>query len=269
MHPDLFSIGPFTVHSYGTMIVIGFLMGLLVIRIRASQVNISKDLMMDLAFGLLIAGFIGAKFFYWLVIPSSFVADARLLVSDPLGFIKNLGNGFEFFGGIASGVFYFLWYSRRHHLDRSTVLDLLTPSVPLAHAFGRIGCFMAGCCYGRQCSASWAVTFNDPHTLAPRGVPIHPTQIYESVLLFILTAALLRFDRQIKRIPGRMVSVYILGYTIIRFIVEYFRGDNRGQLPGTILSGTQIIALCIAAGATIWLIYLYRNHRGLNGSNNN
>lgn len=270
MHPDLFHIGPLTVHSYGTLIVIGFLMGLALIRYRANQYNTPYEKIVDLAFGLLITGFIGAKLFHWLIIPSGFIRDMSLLFSDPLAFAKNLGNGFEFFGGIAVGVVFFVWYCRKHGLDHLKVLDLITPAVPLAHAFGRLGCFMAGCCYGKTCELPWAVTFNDPHSLArPLGVPLHPTQLYESLLLFVLTAVLLGNEHRIVRIKGRMISAYILGYTVIRFAVEFFRGDDRGTIKAINMTGTQIIALCIAAGAIIWLIRLNRLNREATSAQNN
>ncbi|HPQ38936.1 MAG TPA: prolipoprotein diacylglyceryl transferase, partial [bacterium] len=178
MHPDLFDIGPFTVHSYGTLIVIGFLMGLALIRFRTRYARIPYEKIVDLSFGLLITGFIGAKLFHWLIIPSGLIRDFSLLFENPMEFIKNLGNGFEFFGGIAVGVVFFYRFCRRHALDPLVTLDVITPAIPLAHAFGRLGCFMAGCCYGEQCDLPWAVTFNDPHTLAPRGVALHPTQLY-------------------------------------------------------------------------------------------
>lgn len=261
MHPDLFSIGPLTVHSYGFMIVIGFLFGLGLIRMRAPRFNIEAEKCIDLAFGLLLGGFVGAKLFHWLIIPSGFLADMQLLFSEPVSFIKNLGNGFEFFGGIVTGVVYFIWYTKKHKLPRLEVLDLITPSIPLAHAFGRLGCFMAGCCYGKPCELPWAVSFHHPHTLAPQHVHLHPTQLYEALLLVVLVGVLLLSERIFRNISGRLVSVYILGYTIIRFIVEYFRGDDRGIISGVNLSGTQIIALVIAAGSIGWLWWLHRREK--------
>ncbi|MBN1879489.1 prolipoprotein diacylglyceryl transferase [bacterium] len=253
MHPDLFHIGPLTIHSYGTMIVIGFIAGLAIIRMRVKHYDIAFDKAVDLAFGLLLWGFVGAKLFYWLIIPVEFIDSFKLLSTDPVGWLKNLGNGFEFFGGIVAGVLFFRYFCKKHNLRSRSVLDLVTPAVPLAHAFGRIGCFLAGCCYGKTCSHSWAVVFTDPHSLAPRHSPLHPTQLYESFLLFVLTSVLLATEKKIARIPGRMISFYLVGYTLIRFIVEYFRADDRGFLPGLQLTGTQLIAIFVAAGAIVWL----------------
>jgi phosphatidylglycerol---prolipoprotein diacylglyceryl transferase len=259
MYPELFRIGPIPVYSYGTLIVIGFLAALGIIRLRIRKYALPFEKIIDLAFGLLIWGFVGAKFFHWIIIPGDFLYDVELLFSSPGTFVKNLGNGFEFFGGIFSGVLFFTYFSRRHKLPVKETLDLITPAIPLAHMFGRFGCFMAGCCYGKPApDLSWAVVFAHPKTLAPPHIPLHPTQIYEAVLLFILTVSLLLFEQKIRHIPGRMISFYILGYTVIRFLVEYYRADNRGIIPGVPLSGTQIIAMFAAAGSGFWLLHVHK-----------
>jgi len=260
MHPELFKIGPLTVHFYGTLIVVGFLAALGLIKLRVKHYGIPFDKAVDLMFGLLIWGFVGAKIFQWIIIPSEFLADIQLLFTHPVNFVKNLGNGFEFFGGIFTGVIYFTWFCRKHSLNYTKTLDLLAPAIPFAHAFGRIGCFMAGCCFGKPNSSCCAVVFTDPKSLAPLHVPLHPTQLYESVLLFVLTAFLLLEEKRLTRVSGRMISIYILGYTVIRFFVEYFRADNRGIIPGVNLSGTQVISLIVAAGAIVWLRKVHHHH---------
>jgi len=261
MHPDLFQIGPLTVHSYGTLIVTGFLLSLFLMKLRVDRYGIAYDKCVDLSFGLLLAGFVGAKVFYWLIIPSGFINDMGILFSEPVTFLKHLGQGFEFFGGIVGGIVFFVYFTTKHKIPKMLILDLITPSIPLAHAFGRIGCFMAGCCHGRACALPWAVTFTDPHSLAPLNIALHPTQLYESFLLFILTAILLLSEKMITRVHGRMISLYILGYTIIRFTVEHFRGDNRGTIQSVNISGTQIISIIIAFGALFWLWHVNRKNK--------
>lgn len=263
MYPELFRIGPIPVYSYGTLIVIGFIAALGIIRLRIRQYALPFETITDLAFGLLIWGFVGAKLFHWIILPRDFLYDMDLLFSSPGIFVKNLGNGFEFFGGIFSGVVFFTYFCRRHKLPVKETLDLITPAIPLAHMFGRFGCFMAGCCYGKAApDLSWAVVFTHPKTLAPAYTPLHPTQLYEAVLLFVLTVSLLFFEQYIRKLPGRMISFYILGYTIIRFIVEYYRADNRGIIPGVPLSGTQIIAIFVAIAAGTWLLHVYKVKAG-------
>lgn len=263
MNPELFRIGPLPIHAYGTLIVTGFLFGLGIIRLRLKSYGIPFDKVVDLSFGVLISGFVGAKLFHWLIIPSDFINDMSLLFSSPVDFLKQLGNGFEFFGGIVIGIVYFYYFCRKHSLDKRRVLDLITPAVPLAHAFGRLGCFMAGCCYGKHApDLPWAIIFTDPKSLGPTHVLLHPTQLYEAVLLIILTVSILLAEKRITQIPGRMISIYILGYTVIRFIVEYFRADDRGFIPYINLSGTQVISMFVAAGAIIWLIKTHRSPGG-------
>ncbi|MGB4098496.1 MAG: prolipoprotein diacylglyceryl transferase [bacterium] len=260
MCPELLRIGPISIYSYGTMIVLGFIAGLGLIRLRIKKYPLAFETVVDLSFGLLIWGFIGAKLFHWLIIPQDFLYDTKLLFSSPIMFLKNLGNGFEFFGGIFSGVLFFVFFCRRRKVSMKTALDLISPSIPLAHMFGRFGCFMAGCCYGKPApDLPWAVVFTHPKTLAPQNVSLHPTQLYEAGLLLILTALLLIFEPRLRKIEGRMVSFYILGYTIIRFVVEYYREDDRGTIPDFPLSGTQIIAICIAIAALFWLFYVHRS----------
>lgn len=261
MCPELLQIGPFTIYSYGTMIVVGFIVALGIIRLRIKSYPMAFEKIVDLSFGLLIWGFIGAKLFHWLINPHDFLTDMKLLFSSPLEFIKNLGNGFEFFGGIFFGVLFFVFFCRRHKLPLKTTLDLISPAIPLAHMFGRFGCFMAGCCFGKPApNLPWAIVFTHPKTLAPSNIPLHPTQLYEAFLLLFLTVLLLAFEQRLRMVEGRMISFYILGYTIIRFVVEYYRMDNRGIIPGFPLSGTQIMALCIAIAALFWLRFVHRSN---------
>ncbi len=257
MHPNLINIGPFTVRSYGTMIVLGFFIGLWLIKRRARNYGIPWEKCVDLAFYLLLGGIIGSKIFYWLILPDYFLYDMKLITDDPIEFIKNFGSGFEFFGALFSGVIVFLIYTSRNQLPRLHTLDLLTPSIPLAHAFGRIGCFLAGCCYGRECSYTWSIIFNHPDSLAPQGIALHPTQLYESALLLLLTGLLLLSESYLRKKPGMMLPAYVIGYTVIRFIVEYFRGDPRGSVGR--MTMTQLVAILAAVIASISIFCLSRS----------
>jgi len=134
--------------------------------------------------------------------------------------------------------------------------DAAAPAIALGQAIGRIGCLTAGCCWGGQCSKPWAITFTDSkageNVGVPIGVPLHPTQIYEALGLLALAGLILWFGK--GRVPGRTFSVYLVGAAILRFVVELFRGDPRGTVPGTDLSTSQGIAIGLfVLGVAIWL----------------
>ena len=127
----------------------------------------------------------------------------------------------------------------------------------LGQFIGRLGCFMAGCCFGRECHPPWAVTFNNPDTLAPVGVPVHPTQLYESFLALGVFFFLL-WLRHRQTFPGQMLGVYLLLAGVMRFIVEFFRGDERGPVLLLGMPSTQVVALGIMVGAAIFLFWRSR-----------
>ena len=127
------------------------------------------------------------------------------------------------------------------------------------------GCFLAGCCYGKTCCRDWAVVFNHPDSLAPTGVLLHPTQLYESAGLFLLVIFLLFIERWAAKIPGRLITIYFAGYTVLRFIVEYFRGDQRGDAFGGLMSMTQVLALLALIMALAAFFYLTLRHGRKNG----
>jgi len=256
MHPDLFQIGPLTVRAYGTMIVLGFFLGISLVRLRSKKYMMKWDDCLDLSFYLLLAGIVGGKLFYWLILPANFNSEMELLFSNPMRFLQNLGSGFEFFGSLFVGILTFILFVRRRRMPLLKTLDLFAPAMPLVHAGGRIGCFLAGCCFGKECNHWWAVTFNDPNTLAPPGIPLHPTQLYESICLLILVGILLVIEKWVSKIEGRMISLYVIGYTVIRFIVEYFRADARGSAMGGTLSMTQVLAIFAAVIAVTVYIFL-------------
>ncbi len=269
MHPDLISIGPFTIHSYGLMIVIGYFAGLGIIRMRCDRYGFRWPVAMDLSFYLLLFGVLGAKLLFWIIFPSDFIADMQLIVSDPREFVTRFGGGFVFFGGLFAGAIVLYYYVRKYDLRLRHTIDLLTPAVPFAHAFGRIGCFLAGCCYGKECDLPWAVTFTNPKTLAPFGIPLHPAQLYESAFLFALTSLLLILESRITRVPGRMLPTYVLSYTIWRVFVELFRGDPRGTFLQTGLTTTQAVAMIAAGLSIVALIFLTRNEALLDARHTN
>ncbi|MBN1355474.1 prolipoprotein diacylglyceryl transferase [bacterium] len=243
MHPDLISVGPLTIRSYGTMIVMGFLFALALARVRIRKCPVSFETILDLSFYLLLAGIVGGKLLFWIIFPGQLVYEVRLLFADPFEFLKSLGAGFVFFGAVIGGIGFLLLYSWKKQMAVLPVIDFLTPSLIVGHAFGRVGCFLAGCCYGKTCDLPWSVTFHHPHSLAPQDIPLHPVQIYESLFLFALVSVILLLEDRLTRIPGRLFFGYVISYSTWRFYIEFLRDDPRGILFNGIMTVTQFIAI--------------------------
>lgn len=249
MHPVLFKIGFLTIHTYGLFVATGLLTALWMGSHLAKARRIPPEKVMDLTFYAVLAGFLGARLLYVGLNPSLFSGDW-------LGVLRVWEGGLVFYGGFIGALAAVLFYIRKHHLPTGVIFDILAVAAPLGHAIGRIGCFFAGCCYGESCALPWAVTFNDPLTLAQPGIPLHPTQLYESaanVLIFFVLLSLYR-----KRVfPNRLFLVYMLIYGIVRSIIEVFRGDPRGFLFDETLSTSQAVGLTAALVAALLLVALY------------
>jgi phosphatidylglycerol:prolipoprotein diacylglycerol transferase len=165
-----------------------------------------------------------------------------------------------FYGGLILAVIVALWYIRRAGLPLWTTCDVFAPGIALGHVVGRFGCFFAGCCYGKPTTLPWGIVFTDPFAAAnvgtPLGVHLHPTQLYEAGAEGLILIGLLLTEKKGKSYPGRTFWLYILLYAVSRFIIEYFRGDERGTVG--IFSTSQFISLVLAPLAIGMLVYLAR-----------
>src|SRR5262249_25971127 len=174
----------------------------------------------------------------------------------------------DFYGGFIGALIASALFFRRHpQLPFLPVADLTGPTISLGQAIRRIGCFMAGDDYGRPSDVPWAVTFTDPDAAriggAPLGVPLHPVQLYESVVCLLLFATLVRLSRR-KRFDGQVILTYTLAYAVARFILEFFRGDaDRGFVFGGMLLTSQFIAVLLGPAA---LVLYYRRQRSIAAS---
>jgi len=247
MHPDLITIGPLTVHSYGLMIAIGFLLGLYV-AIRTGRRNgIDSQKIMDMGFLLIISGIIGSRITYVLINFSEYSAN-------PLKFFKLWEGGLVFSGGLLTAILAALFYIRRHKLNLWQVFDVWAPAVALGQAFGRIGCFMAGCCYGRESHGFCAVTFTNPKSIAPLNMPLYPTQLYDSLSNLIIFGILTVLSTR-KKFQGQVFLWFLIMHSTARLVIEKFRGDDRGIFLGTNWTVTQFLAIVILLSSVSALIY--------------
>jgi phosphatidylglycerol:prolipoprotein diacylglycerol transferase len=246
MFPLLFKIGPIQIHTYGFMIALGFFAALTTVRRLAARSNMNPDFAADTAFWLLVMGLIGARLLFVITRWQDYAAD-------PLAVLRIWEGGLVFFGGPLLALPWGFWWAKKHKMSFWKVIDIYLPALALGHAFGRLGCVAAGCCYGRPTELPWGIRFqSDLVEPTLRGIPLHPVQLYEFTALMTLFAGLLWVHRH-RRFDGQVGITYLLAYPFIRTITETFRGDFvRGFVFGGVLSTSQFISLgFFATGALL------------------
>lgn len=245
MKNELLKIGPFTVYGYGFMIAMGILAAYFTGEYRAKKQNMEYGHIFYLVIWCVLGGFAGAKLLYW-------ITEWKTIINDPGFLLNTLTDGFVVFGGIIGGIFTAYVYCRVKKIEFLQYFDVMMPSVALAQGFGRIGCLLAGCCYGKETHGALSITFQNSD-FAPNHVPLIPTQIYSSILDF-LHYALLLYILKYKKADGQVAGAYLLLYSVGRFILEFFRGDlERGSVG--VLSTSQFIGIFTAiagAGLIVW-----------------
>jgi phosphatidylglycerol:prolipoprotein diacylglycerol transferase len=267
MHPKLLTlpafdllgrhIGPLTLHTYGVLLAIAFITGLWVASRQAKSAGLDSARVTDMAVYVLIAGLIGAKVLLVLVEWNYYAKNPRELLSI-------LQSGGVFYGGLIGAFPVAWWYARKHALAPWRTADVLAPAVAIGQAIGRLGCFAAGCCYGRPANVPWAVTFRDAYASrtvgTPLDTPLHPTQVYEAIACLVIFFALTAMARR-KRFDGQVTLAYVILYAVARFAIEFYRGDAvRGTVLGW-LSTSQFIALLMVLAAAIILPAVAKRNR--------
>ncbi len=248
MHPIFIRLGDFAIHTYGVLVAVGFALGLWLAARRARVAGIDHEQVQLLGVWLIVAGMLGAKLFYIVFFWHDFVTGWRVAG------IPSLREGFVFYGGFIGAIGATILFARTKQLPLWRLADVLAPLVALGHVFGRLGCFFNGCCYGHPCRLPWAVRFPDPHVLA--GTPLHPTQLYEAAGNLALFAGLLAFDRR-RRFDGQVWWTYVVAYGVLRFGIEFFRGDYEARYAG-VLTLSQFIALALIVAGVVGLVTLRR-----------
>jgi phosphatidylglycerol:prolipoprotein diacylglycerol transferase len=253
MHPILFSIAGWPVYAYGVLLAAAYLAGLQLAVVRARQRGVNPAKIMDLGIYLIIAALVGAKLML-------IVVDFKYFTSHPGELLSLVRAGGVFYGGLILSFAVGMWLISRYKLPVWSTADLYAPGIALGHVIGRLGCLMAGCCYGRATDLPWGITFTSPvaadNAGTPLGSPLHPTQLYDAGAELLILMILLAFERRGKPFAGRTFWLYILLYAISRFIVEMFRGDPRGTIAG--VSTSQFVSLVTLPIAVIMLIRLRR-----------
>ncbi len=245
MHPILFQFGPLSLRTYGALIAVAFLASLRMAKRAAQLRGIPEKFLMDLSIVLILSGLVGARLFYVALNPSYYAAH-------PLDVIKVWEGGLVFYGGFLAAAAAGAIYALRQKQSVAVVADCAAPALALGQAIGRWGCFFAGCCYGRPSSLPWAVRFNDPASLAPLNVGLHPVQIYEALgslaISFFLWAWL---TKKVDAPKGQTFWFYVLLYGVLRFVMEMFRGDDRGAAWANLSPSQGVAVLAILVSASI------------------
>lgn len=228
---DLFSIGKFTIHGYGLMISLGFVLALCYSTWQCKKSGLDDDLFFNLAIFVLLFGWLGGKIMFCIV-------EFKDFIRSPLSVLGS--EGFVVYGGIISGAATIYLYCKKKKLDSLKYFDVMVASVAINQCLGRVGCFLAGCCYGRETNSRIGVIFPEG-CMAPAGVKLLPTQLFSAaadLLMFVVLFLIINNKKYKKGIP---LSVYLIGYAIGRSIIECFRSDARGSVG--VLSTSQFISL--------------------------
>lgn len=254
VHPIAIQLGNFSVHWYGVFVAVGFLTGFWTACRRGRRVRITADSVMDFAPWLIVGVIVGARALhvisYW---EDSFADEPWTEI-----FMIQRG-GLVFYGGFIGACLATVLYAQRKKIALWKFADVLAPSIALGHAFGRIGCLMTGCCFGKVCSLPWAIRFptgHETHPIDTVGLKVHPTQIYESLLNFCLYFFLEWLFRR-KKFDGQIFAAYLLCYSVVRSFVELFRADydvSEYFFNGAVSPGQFISIGIFAAGLIVYWI---------------
>jgi phosphatidylglycerol---prolipoprotein diacylglyceryl transferase len=247
MLPKLISIGSFYIPTYGVLVALGFLAGLGITLRLARRAGMPAETISNLAVYCAIAGLVGAKLFMFLFDISDYVRDPGRIFT-----LETLQAAGVFHGGFIAALLMALFYMRRQQLPAMKTLDIFAPGIAIGQAIGRLGCFAAGCCWGRECELPWGVRFrSDFAAPVPLDKTLHPVQIYESVADLLIFAILYKQASRAHR-PGQVIGWYLVLYSTARFVIEFFRVHEQ-SLVGP-FSLTQWIALGLLALGTAILI---------------
>jgi phosphatidylglycerol---prolipoprotein diacylglyceryl transferase len=252
MFPELFHLGWFSVHTYGLMAATAMLVGLFVAVKLARRYGVDPDKAWTLGIIVIFSALLGAKILYVINNWSVYAASPRRLFS-----LEFLQLGGVFYGGLLAAIIAGVWYLRHANLPALKTMDVFAPGIALGHTFGRLGCFAAGCCYGRPTDVPWGVVFTNPIAAATGvqlNVHLHPTQLYELVVE-LANFIILMWLLPRKKFDGQVMGAYLFLYGFARYFIEFFRGEpDRAMVFGGFMTLTQLVSiLLVIAGGALWI----------------
>lgn len=249
MFPVIAKFGPLTLHSYGLMLALGFGAAIWLAMRRAPHFDIEPAHILDLSLWVVLAAMVGSRLMFVALYWEDFSSDLLKIVKPPY-------EGLVWYGGFILALPVGLLYARRRKWNMLTVMDVCAPAVALGHAIGRVGCVLHGCCFGSPTSLPWGICYPKGSLASETypGAAVHPSQLYESAGDLALMGLLLWFSPR-RRYPGHILAWFLVGEGLVRFLVEFTRGDDRGTLISPVLSPSQWISLAVMAvgvGMLIW-----------------
>jgi phosphatidylglycerol:prolipoprotein diacylglycerol transferase len=237
------------IQSYGVAIALGLIIAYLLAKKEITKKSlITVQTLDELTTFVSIAVLIGGRIWHRITEPELYSAWYEAIIPWT--------GGFSVMGSMIAALCVGIWYVRINSLPLWKILDLVGAYAPLVQGFGRIGCFLAGCCFGTQTTIWWGISYTNPDVLAPLFCPLHPTQLYSALLFFILFALLQIYKKQ-DPFPGSIGLVYLIGASTERFILDFLRGD---QIAAPLFSVNQWIALILALLSSIIFIYRMRSY---------
>ena len=261
MFPKLISFDSFFLPTYGALVAIGFLVALWVTGKLARRAGLDPERVANVGIYSALAGLVGAKLLMFVFDLDYFLQNPREAFS-----LATLQSGGVFFGGLVIAVLAGAWLMRRYALPVLSTFDVFGPGLAIGQAIGRLGCFAAGCCWGVKCDRAWAVRFTNFDANKITGVPLdvdlHPTQLYEAILLTAIFAITWRLSMRANRRPGLVFGAYLILAAAQRFLVEFFREHQQANFLGAPLSNAQLISVGLAlAGGLL----VFRARRAVDG----
>lgn len=233
------------VYAYGFMIALGILVAFIITLKKSRKFGLKSEDLSTLFMWIFLAAFIGGKLFFYL-------EDFGHYLENPSEMLRITGGGFVFYGSLIFAIPVIVWWLKKQKIPVRPFLDVLAFAGPVVHSFGRVGCFLAGCCHGKECHNFLGVVFSDPHSMArPLNTPLYPTQLFDIALNMIILMVVLSLNKR-KQFEGQLFLLYILMYALGRSVVEEFRGDEaRGFVFGGLLSHSQLIAIVMTAAVVL------------------
>ena len=243
MHPTICKIGPVSIHSYGVMVALSAVICSVLMAREAKRLSIRAQEIYDLVFWVLLSGIVGARIFYIFL-------NFKFFLANPGEVLMIQRGGLAWQGSVVMGFLAVVFFIKRAGWRLPVILDFLGPYLALGHAIGRIGCFFNGCCYGKE--FHWGIYF------PVHQARLHPTQLYEMILLIVLFFVLKRIQKPLEKIPGQVFALYLMTASAVRFGVQFFRADYEPFFFG--LGIFQYMSLFFFAAGLGWLVYMRRKH---------
>ncbi len=254
MRPTLLQLGAFPIRSYGLLIAVAFMVGIWIARRRAAKSGYDPDIIIDLSVIVILVSIIGARLAYVFVRWDYYQHDI-------LGILRIWEGGLALYGGMVAGALVGLWFFRRRGIDMWAGADLVTPSLAMGVAIGRIGCFLNGCCYGKVCEHPWGVVFSESSIAGMRypGVHLHATQLYEALLGLVVFFVLLAVDRR-KPFEGFLLWLFVILLSVYRFLIDPLRHYDTESIAfrsgALTLTNNQVFGIALVLLSVGFMVYL-------------